>query len=119
MGLLDGVFEKTGAVTPDGGPVYASRLVGTLELMRCENRWRIAYAHDEASPCDPAATVLGATPCVEALRRASKRRPLGYVGSPDLSERASVFSNRDAAGCTGEPWRAVSKIPRRASGGDC
>mmetsp|Transcript_7820 Transcript_7820/g.23250 ORF Transcript_7820/g.23250 Transcript_7820/m.23250 type:complete len:634 (-) Transcript_7820:108-2009(-) len=83
-GFLEGVFERTGATTPDGSPVYASRLVDDLELMRCDNRWRISYAHDEADPCG-AATVLG------------------YVGSPDLSEHASVFSNRDEASCTGEP----------------
>ena len=65
--------------------MYESRLVDGLELLRCDNRWRIAYAKDhEDDPCG-SATVLG------------------YVGSPDLTVAAPVFSNIDHESCTGVP----------------
>ena len=65
--------------------MYESRLVDGLELLRCDNRWRIAYAKDhEDDPCG-SATVLG------------------YVGTPDLAVTAPVFSNIDHASCTGVP----------------
>ena len=83
--FLEGAYERNGVTTPDGFPVYESRLVEGLELLRCDNRWRIAYAKDhEDDPCG-SATVLG------------------YVGSPDLTVAAPVFSNIDHASCTGVP----------------
>ena len=83
--FLEGAYERNGVTTPDGFPVYESRLVDGLELLRCDNRWRIAYAKDhEDDPCG-SATVLG------------------YVGSPDLTVAAPVFSNIDHESCTGVP----------------
>ena len=34
--FLEGAYEKNGVTTPDGFPVYESRLVDGLELLRCD-----------------------------------------------------------------------------------